>query len=179
MDGSVEWGGVTLRVTLYTVINRHKHSGTVPIQCASRSISVVAEVVASDFHPCPVPRNSSGAPNYRYARSAGSHRPISFLRIKQTTRERSSDIFFFVKLSITKHIVGLVHKHYIINEMQNKHVQRTCLVYHTACKVEFQPFNRSHSQLTFFNLKTFMKSTCIDYTWYVGTQQPEVLALIV
>ena len=32
-----------------------------------------------------------------------------------------------------------------------KHVQRTCLMYHAACKVEFQPFNRSYSQLTFFN----------------------------
>ena len=26
-----------------------------------------------------------------------------------------------------------------------------CLMYHTACKVEFQPFTRSYSQLTFFN----------------------------
>ena len=24
-------------------------------------------------------------------------------------------------------------------------------MYHAACKVEFQPFNRSYSQLTFFN----------------------------
>ena len=39
---------------------------------------------------------------------------------------------------------------YTINEIQNKHVQRTCLMYHAACKVEFQPFNRSYSQLTFF-----------------------------
>ena len=35
--------------------------------------------------------------------------------------------------------------------MQNKHAQRTCLMYHAACKVECQPFNRSYSQLTFFN----------------------------
>ena len=34
---------------------------------------------------------------------------------------------------------------------QNKHVQRTCLVCHAACEVEFQPFNRSYSQPTFFN----------------------------
>ena len=27
----------------------------------------------------------------------------------------------------------------------------TCLMYHAACKVEFQPFNRLYSQLTFFN----------------------------
>ena len=26
-----------------------------------------------------------------------------------------------------------------------------CLMYHAACKVEFQPFKRSYSQLTFFN----------------------------
>ena len=26
-----------------------------------------------------------------------------------------------------------------------------CLMYHAACKVEFQPFTRSYSQLTFFN----------------------------
>ena len=48
----------------------------------------------------------------------------------------------FVKLSINKHIVGLVHKNHVI---------RTCLMYHAACKVEFQPFKRSYSQLTFFN----------------------------
>ena len=42
----------------------------------------------------------------------------------------------------SNHIVGLVHKNHII---------RTCLMYHAACKVEFQPFKRSYSQLTFFN----------------------------
>ena len=31
------------------------------------------------------------------------------------------------------------------------HIIRTCLMYHAACKVEFQPFTRSYSQLTFFN----------------------------
>ena len=36
--------------------------------------------------------------------------------------------------------------------MQNAHVQRKCLMYHAVCKVEFQPFNRSFSQLTFFIL---------------------------
>ena len=30
---------------------------------------------------------------------------------------------------------------------------RTCLMYHAACKVKIQPFKRSYSQLTFFNLK--------------------------
>ena len=34
-----------------------------------------------------------------------------------------------VKLSINNHIEGLVHKN---------HVMRTCLMYHAACKVEFQ-----------------------------------------
>ena len=40
------------------------------------------------------------------------------------------------------------------------HVQRTCLMYHAACKVEFQPFKRSSSQLTFFNflLKNILRS---------------------
>ena len=68
----------------------------------------------------------------------GSHRPISFIRIKRRTRA----IDFFGKLSINNHIVGLVHKNHII---------RTCLMCHAACKVEFQPFKRSYSQLTFFN----------------------------
>ena len=56
----------------------------------------------------------------------------------------------YVKLSISNHTVGLVHKKHVINEIYNKHVQRTCLMYHAACKVEFQSFNRSYSQLTFF-----------------------------
>ena len=49
---------------------------------------------------------------------------------------------FCVKLSINNHIVGLVHKNHII---------RTRLMYHAACKVEFQPFKRLYSQLMFFN----------------------------
>ena len=69
----------------------------------------------------------------------GSHRPISFIRIKHRTR--ANDIFC-VKLSINNHIVGLVHKNHII---------RTCLMYHAACKVDFQPFTRLYSQLTLFN----------------------------
>ena len=36
------------------------------------------------------------------------------------------------------------------NKIYKKHVQRTCLMYHAAWKVEFQPFNRPYSQLTFF-----------------------------
>ena len=78
----------------------------------------------------------------------GSHRPtISFIRIKI----EHAPTIFFVKLSINNHIVGLVHEKHIINEIQNKHVQQTCLMYHAACKVEVQPFKRSYSQRTFFN----------------------------
>ena len=54
-----------------------------------------------------------------------------------------------VKLSINNHIVGLLIVH-------KKHLMRTCLMYHAACKVEFQPFKRSYSQLTFFNLKKYI-----------------------
>ena len=43
----------------------------------------------------------------------GSHRPISFIRIKHRTRAN----VFFVKLSINNHIVGLVHESHIINEI--------------------------------------------------------------
>ena len=39
--------------------------------------------------------------------------------------------FFCVKLSIKNHIVRLVHKN---------HINRTCLMYHAACNVEFQSF---------------------------------------
>ena len=35
-------------------------------------------------------------------------------------------------------------------QVQNNHAQRACLTYHAACKVEFQPFNWSYSQPTFF-----------------------------
>ena len=42
----------------------------------------------------------------------GSHRPISFIRIKQNARTIS-----FVKLSINNHTVGFVHKNHIINEI--------------------------------------------------------------
>ena len=43
----------------------------------------------------------------------GSHRPISFIRTKHRTRAND----FFVKLSIHNHMVGLVHKNRIINEI--------------------------------------------------------------
>ena len=35
---------------------------------------------------------------------------------------------------------------------------RTRLIYHAACKVEFQPFKRLSSQLTFFN---FLQNLCV------------------
>ena len=38
------------------------------------------------------------------------------------------------------------------------HVQRTCLMYHAGCKVEFQPFNWSYSQRTFFLVKLSTQS---------------------
>ena len=44
-------------------------------------------------------------------------------------------------------------------------------MYHAACKVEFQPFNRSYSQLTFFNV--FQKNfdvSCEYDRWVVQTQ---------
>ena len=43
---------------------------------------------------------------------------------------------------VSRTILGLVHK---------KRIIRTRLMYHAACKVEFQPFKRLYSQLTFFN----------------------------
>ena len=39
---------------------------------------------------------------------------------------------------------------------------RTCLMYHAACKVKFQPFKRSYSQLTFFNLKKKITANTYD-----------------
>ena len=46
-------------------------------------------------------------------------------------------------------------------QVQKKHAPRTCLMmYHTARKVELQPFNRSYSQLTFFDF--FFKSELFD-----------------
>ena len=49
------------------------------------------------------------------------------------------------------------------NKVYNKHVQRTRLMYQAACKVEFQPFNRSYSQLVFFNFllrKYYLRTLC-------------------
>ena len=75
-----------------------------------------------------------------------------------TTVELPSFLFWLpcCKLSINNHIVGLVHKNHII---------RTCLMYNAACKVEFQPFKRSYSQLTFLNVvKQGKLYNCTDYS---------------
>ena len=45
-----------------------------------------------------------------------SHRPISFMRIKYRTRANDPSVKI-AKLSINNHIVGLLHKHYIINDI--------------------------------------------------------------
>ena len=37
-------------------------------------------------------------------------------------------------------------------------------MYHAACKVEFQPFNRSYSQLADFNLRV-IKYQCTEWLW--------------
>ena len=65
----------------------------------------------------------------------GSHRPVSIIRRKRRTRV---NVFFLCETEYNNHIVGLVHKN---------HINRTCLMYHAACKVEFQPLKRSYSQL--------------------------------
>ena len=77
----------------------------------------------------------------------GSHRPISFISIKHRTR--ANHILCKTEYQvpgINIDIVGVVNKNHTI---------RTCLMYHAACKVEFQPFTRSYSQLTF---STFYKN---------------------
>ena len=59
-----------------------------------------------------------------------------------------------VKLSINNHIVGLVHKN---------HIMRTRLMYHAACKVEFQPLTVVLTADVFqLFIKTCIK-TCMMY----------------
>ena len=58
----------------------------------------------------------------------GSHRPTSFM-----INIKHARTIFCVKLSINNHVVDLVHINHII---------RTCLMYHAACKVGFQPFEQ-------------------------------------
>ena len=61
--------------------------------------------------------------------------PTDILHKDKTYQVEHARTIFCVKLSINNDIVGLVHKNQ----------------YHAACKVEFQSFERSYSQLTFFN----------------------------
>ena len=58
---------------------------------------------------------------------------------------------FCLKLTINNHIVGLVHKNHII---------RTRLMYHAACKVEFQPFKRLYSADVFQVIRARRVSNC-------------------
>ena len=44
----------------------------------------------------------------------------------------------------------LYYNPYIQNIQIKNHIIRTRLMYHAACKLEFQPFKRLYSQLTFF-----------------------------
>ena len=56
-----------------------------------------------------------------------------------------------MKLGINHHIVGLVHKIHIINDLYVEARPANVSEYHAARKVEFQPFNRSYSQLMFLS----------------------------
>ena len=40
---------------------------------------------------------------------------------------------------------------YLRTHLKTLQFNKSCLMYHTACKVEFPPFKRPYSQLTFFN----------------------------
>ena len=104
----------------------------------------------STFHVGPDQSDPRCTPNPPNPYPLGGSRSVGAVaRFRRVLR-------FSKKLSVNNHIVGLVHRNHVINEVLNKHVQRTCLMYHAACKVEFQPFNQSYSKLTFFN---FFKKT--------------------
>ena len=52
--------------------------------------------------------------------------------------------------------VGVGFQHFCDNGVHlvhKKHIIRTCLMYHAACKVEFQPLIRSYSRLTFLKVE--------------------------
>ena len=53
-----------------------------------------------------------------------------------------------------------------------KHIIRTCLMYHAACKADFQPFKRSYSQLMF---STFSKIYIC--AWTTASHQPCKMSL--
>ena len=79
---------------------------------------------------------------------------ISFIRIKH--RKRANDI-----LIITSYVYP--QKPYLPG------IIRACLMYHAACKVEFQPFTRSYSQLTFFNFLFLYRLYILVYI-YISDQ---------
>ena len=93
----------------------------------------------------PFTRSYSQLTFFNFYKKAFYKSPTNILHKDKTEHART---IFCVKLSINNHIVGLLNK---------KHIMRTRLMYHAACKVEFQPFKRLYSQLTFFNfLEKFM-----------------------
>ena len=61
-----------------------------------------------------------------------------------------------VKLSFNNHIVGLVHKKHII--------VRTCLMYHAACKVYFQPLKQIVLIADVFQISSFSIYFVINIT---------------
>ena len=76
-----------------------------------------------------------------------------------------------MNLSIKNHVVGLVPKHHIVNEILNKPAQRTFLMYRLAYKVEFQPFNRWYLELTVFRFLDNRNRLLVRIrtpTWYSG-----------
>ena len=81
----------------------------------------------------------------------GSHRPISFIRIKHRTR--ANDI-----------LCKTEYKQSYRRFSSQNHIIRTCLMYHASCKLEFQPFKRSYSELTFLifcNYTVFTTTTAL------------------
>ena len=57
-------------------------------------------------------------------------------------------------------------------EKRRNHSLQTTMMYHAACKVEFQPFKRSYSQLTFFNfLWNHLTRVTKSYLLALGTTQ--------
>ena len=72
------------------------------------------------------------------------HTRTKISRTRVHTGTRQTDGFFFWDVSIRNSLRSNN------NETLNKHVPRTRLMSYAACKVEFQPFDRSYSQLAFF-----------------------------
>ena len=68
---------------------------------------------------------------YQYMRSV--YKTSYILREDEIWNTRERPCFQFVKLNFN-HIVVLAHTHHIINEIENKHIQRTCLTYNAGCK---------------------------------------------